>query len=134
MSDPQSMGEVRSEPRERTLLLTVDRAAKRNSFTPKMMRELAEALTRLDESPELWVGVLSFAGPHATAGLDMPLFFAPGADARLDPALVDPFGLGRRCRKPVVVAVQGITYTVGIELLLAADIAVAADDARFQGK
>ena len=52
------MGEVRSEPRERTLLLTVDRAAKRNSFTPKMMRELAEALTRLDESPELWVGVL----------------------------------------------------------------------------
>jgi enoyl-CoA hydratase/carnithine racemase len=31
----------------------------------------------------------------------------------------------------MVVAVQGITYTLGIELMLAADIVVAADDCRF---
>lgn len=31
----------------------------------------------------------------------------------------------------MVAAVQGITYTLGIELMLAADIVVAADDGRF---
>jgi enoyl-CoA hydratase/carnithine racemase len=49
--------------------------------------------------------------------------------------LVDPLNLGmdgyRRRVKPMVVAVQGITYTLGIELMLAADIVVAADDCRF---
>jgi enoyl-CoA hydratase len=48
---------------------------------------------------------------------------------------VEPHDLGtpgyRRRSKPMVVAVQGITFTVGIELMLAADIVVAADDCRF---
>jgi enoyl-CoA hydratase/carnithine racemase len=48
---------------------------------------------------------------------------------------VDPLNLGdagwRRRTKPMVVAVKGITYTLGIELMLAADIVVAADDCRF---
>ncbi|HYE40658.1 MAG TPA: enoyl-CoA hydratase-related protein, partial [Ramlibacter sp.] len=49
--------------------------------------------------------------------------------------LVEPLNLGspdyRRRTKPMVVAVQGITFTLGIELMLAADIVVAADDCRF---
>ena len=49
--------------------------------------------------------------------------------------LVDPLNLGmegyRRRTKPMVVAVKGITYTLGIELMLAGDIVVAADDCRF---
>jgi enoyl-CoA hydratase/carnithine racemase len=39
--------------------------------------------------------------------------------------------MGRACRKPIVTAVQGITFTVGIEMMLAGDIVVAADDCRF---
>ena len=33
--------------------------------------------------------------------------------------------------KPLVIAVQGICFTVGVELMLSADIVVAADDCRF---
>jgi len=48
---------------------------------------------------------------------------------------VEPVDLGtpgyRRRRKPLVAAVKGITYTLGIELMLAADVVVAADDCRF---
>ena len=40
---------------------------------------------------------------------------------------IDPFGFGRSCRKPIVTAVQGITYTFGIEVALAGDIIIAAD-------
>jgi enoyl-CoA hydratase/carnithine racemase len=113
------------------LVITVDRVEKRNAFTPKMMSELSAALTGLDDAPDLWVGVLAFAGEHTTAGLDMPLFFGPDADRARPDDVVDPFGLGRRLRKPLVTAVQGITFTVGIEIALAGDIVIAASDARF---
>src|SRR5207247_3621181 len=43
---------------------------------------------------------------------------------------IDPFGLANQCRKPVVTAIQGVCFTVGIEIMLAGDIVVAAEDAR----
>src|SRR6185369_13297796 len=58
--------------------------------------------------------------------------FGPDAELRAaGPAAVDPFGLRRRLTKPLVTAVQGITFTIGIEIALAGDIVVAAADARF---
>jgi enoyl-CoA hydratase/carnithine racemase len=116
---------------EHVLLMTVDRTEKRNAFTPRMSRELATAYSRLEESPELFVGVLTFAGDHTTAGLEMPLFFGPDAEPSLPAGAVDPFGLRRRLTKPLVTAVQGITFTAGIEIALAGDIVVAASDTRF---
>jgi enoyl-CoA hydratase/carnithine racemase len=81
--------------------------------------------------------VLCAAGEHFTAGLDLPTF--AGLMQRGEQAIadgeVDPVDLGtpglRRRSKPLVVAVKGITYTLGIELMLAADIVVAADNCRF---
>lgn len=115
----------------RVLVITVDRVEKKNALTPKVVDELAAALTRLDEDPDLFVGVLVFAGDHTTAGLDMPLFFGADKTERSGPEQVDPFGLRRRLSKPLVVAVQGITFTAGIEIALAGDIVVAASDVRF---
>lgn len=124
-------GQVGSEVVDGNILrITVDRTEKKNAFTPKIAGELSAALTRLDEDDELWVGVLTFAGAHTTAGLDMPLFFGEGAAPRTTGG-VDPYGLRRRLRKPLVTAVQGITYTIGIEIALAGDVVVAAADSRF---
>jgi enoyl-CoA hydratase len=128
------LGEVRTERLDRVLRITVDRAAKMNGFTPEMFDALSDALTTLDEDDDLWVGVVTFAGAHTTAGLDLPRFasaFAGDGGAAPPDVRVDAFALRRRCRKPVVMAVQGITFTIGIEMLLAADIVVAADDCRF---
>ena len=132
-------GEVRCEVvDEHILVMTVDRVEKKNAFTPKIALELSAALTRLDDDPDLFVGVLVFAGAHTTAGLEMPLFF--GEEAKRDEARrqaeqtsepVDPYGLGRRLSKPRVTAVQGITFTIGIEIALAGDIVIAASDTRF---
>jgi enoyl-CoA hydratase/carnithine racemase len=125
-------GHVRHERHDHILQVTIDNPTKRNSFTPPMMAELSEALTRLDRDESLWVGVLCAVGDHFTAGLDMPKFFGPTAQPVERPeGNVDPFGMGVRCKKPLVTAVQGITYTVGIEMALAGDIVIAADDARF---
>jgi len=119
------------------LLIGINRPAKLNGFTPKMFRELGAAYTRLDDDPALRVGVLHAMGEHFTAGLDLPTI-APlmqRGEKAVPPGLVDPLNLDmdgyRRRTKPMLVAVKGITYTLGIELMLAADIVVAADNCRF---
>ncbi len=119
------------------LLMAINRPAKRNGFTQRMLRQLAEAYTRLDDGAGLRVGVLYAKGAHFTAGLDLTAV-APmmrRGESLFPAGLVDPVDLGmpgyRRRSKPMVVAVKGITYTLGMELMLAADIVVAADDCRF---
>ena len=130
-----SNGIVRTEREGSTLIIEVDRQDKMNGFTPEMFEGITTALELLEKDSKLWVGVLCFAGQHSTAGLDLPRFFGPNSDSGQDSSLSenrpDAFALKRRCSKPIVAAVQGITYTIGIEILLAADIVVAADDCRF---
>jgi enoyl-CoA hydratase len=133
--DPE--GRILTEVRGHVLMIGIDRPAKRNGFTPTMFRQLGEAYTRLDDDPALRVGLLHALGGHFTAGLDLPTI-APlmkRGEKAVPLGLVDPLDLGmegyRRRSKPMVVAVQGITYTLGIELMLAADIVIAAEDCRF---
>jgi enoyl-CoA hydratase len=128
----EHFGTVRQEVHGRVLKIIIDNATKRNSFSPEMMTELSGALTLLDKSEDLWVGVLCAVGDHFTAGLDMPKFFGQTATFKGIPeGNVDPFGLANRCRKPLVTAVQGIVFTVGIEIALAGDIVIAAESSRF---
>ena len=127
-------GTVTTERDGHVLLMTVDRQKKMNSFTPEMFDQLSDALGALDRDPDLWVGVLQFAGKHTSAGLDLPRFFGPGAADRgaPDPDRIDAFSMHRRCSKPVVVAVQGLVLTIAIEMMLGCDVVIAADDCRFR--
>lgn len=132
MSDDE--GSITVEVRDHLLLIGINRPEKYNSYTPHMERQLIEAFTRLDDDPQLWVGVLFGHGDHFTAGLDLPKWtasMAAGGEGRDRESQVDPMALGRSCRKPIVTAVQGITFTFGIELALAGDIVIAADNCRF---
>lgn len=134
MSERNPDGQVRCEViDERILLMTCDRVEKRNALTPSMMEELIEAYTRLDEDDALWAGVLTFAGDHTTGGIDLPKWTnkMESGEGFIEPTRVDPYSLGRRCRKPITTAVKGITYTWGIEVALGGDIIIAGDDCRF---
>jgi enoyl-CoA hydratase/carnithine racemase len=126
---------ITSERRGRLLLIGLNRPAKRNAFDPPMFHELAAALGELESDPELWCGVVFAHGDHFTGGIDLaqfaPLFRLGGDAFALGPGEIDPFGLRNRRSKPLVMAVHGIAFTIGIELLLAADIRIAASDARF---
>lgn len=132
MSESKPAGRVYHEREDHILKITIDNVAKKNAFDPYMMDQLSDAMTVLETTDDLWAGVLCAAGDDFTAGIDMPKFFGPNAiKVERREGNVDPFGLRNQCSKPVVTAVQGIVYTVGIELMLAGDIVVAADDARF---
>lgn len=132
MPDQVAEGRVFTEASGHVLKIVIDNAAKRNAFSPSMMEQLSDAFTLLENDDAYRVGVLCALGDHFTAGLDMPKFFGPNATPRKRvEGNVDPFGITRRCSKPVVTAVQGIVYTVGIEMMLAGDIVIAADSSRF---
>ena len=110
---PPPEGCIDTEARGHLLLIGINRPAKRNGWTPRMFRGLAEAYTRLDDEPELRVGVLHAFGDHFTAGLDLPAiseYMKQGKKA-FPEGLVEPQDLGlpgyRRRTKPMVVAGEG---------------------------
>ena len=127
-------GRILVEQRGHLLLIGIDRPEKRNGFTPKMFGELAAAYTRLEHAEDVRCGVLHALGDHFTAGLDMPKIAPLRKEGRalIPSSEVDPFNLREPLRtKPMVVALKGICFTVAIELMLAADVAIAAENCRF---
>lgn len=115
------------------LLIGLDRVDKHNAFDTTMLAELARAYARLESDPELRCGVLFAHGPHFTAGLDLAEVGPAIAAGRspYPPDGRDPWRLDGEWTTPLVAAAQGWVLTLGIELLLAADVRVAAPDARF---
>jgi enoyl-CoA hydratase/carnithine racemase len=129
------MSRIRTERQGHVFLIGLDRAAKRNAFDPPMFHELARAYGELDRDPEMRCGVVFAHGDHFSGGIDLaqysPRFGEPGDPFALGEGEIDPFGLRNQLSKPLVIAVHGITFTIGIEMLLASDIRIAADNARF---
>jgi enoyl-CoA hydratase/carnithine racemase len=115
--------------------MRLNRPEKRNAATVEMLRELSLAFGELDRDPELRVGLVTAEGDHFTAGLDLADVGArlgAGGLAYVPEGGLDPWGVqSDKVRKPVVVAARGTCYTLGIELILAADVAVAARGTTF---
>jgi enoyl-CoA hydratase len=131
---PAMSEHITVEKQGHVLLVGINRPEKRNAFSVAMFEAIGRAYAQLDRDDELRCGVLWAHGDHFTGGLDLAQWapvFARGTMPVPDGA-IDPLGLaGAPVRKPVVSAVQGICFTIGIELMLATDIRVAARDTRF---
>lgn len=130
------MGTLELSTKGHVLCMGLNRPEKRNAFDLDMYRALSAAYGRLHRDPGLRCGVLYAVGDHFTAGLDLAEWagcFAKGSFPDLPKDGMDPLGLDpeNQVAKPVVMAVQGLCLTIGIELLLATDIRVAEDTARF---
>jgi len=128
------MSNITEERRGHVFLIGLNRVAKRNAFDPAMFHELARAYGAYEANPDLRCAVVFAHGPHFTGGIDLAAFaplFERGDPFAQEAGQIDPFGLRSHLSKPLVIAVQGITFTIGIEMLLAADIRIAASNARF---
>ena len=121
------------------LTLTLDRPDRRNSIDDTMMLGLVDAVTAAGTDDAVRVIVLLGAGEHFCAGADIVARNASGGERpragsiqrrlptqahRLIPVLVET-------QVPVVCAVRGWAAGLGFQLALAADVCVAAADARF---
>jgi enoyl-CoA hydratase/carnithine racemase len=132
--NPQEAPAVTVEQRGHVLLIGINRPRKRNAMNLAVLRELAVAYGRVERDDEIRVGVVYAHGEHFTGGLDLAEVAGAFGDfgtvvpeGGLDPWRND----GTRWTTPIVMATQGLCYTAGIELLLAADIRIAAGDSKF---
>lgn len=119
------------------LLIGLNRPDKYNAMNLTAIDQLAKAYQLLEDSPDLRVGVVFAHGDHFCAGLDLaevgPEVARRGPDTLSGNSDIDPYGLwGAKVSKPIVIALHGISYTLSIELALASDIVIAAEDVRFR--
>jgi enoyl-CoA hydratase/carnithine racemase len=125
---------ITTERRGHVLLIGLNRPEKRNAFDPSMLSALGMAYAELDRTDDLRCGALFAHGDHFTAGIDLAQFAPQVAQGGLGlpEGALDPLGVtGPRLSKPMVCAVQGWCLTIGIELMLATDVRVAAANTRF---
>ena len=128
-------GLVRAEVHGHVLEIVFNRPKERNAFNTAMLAELSTAYTQLEDDENLRCALVYAEGKHFTLGLELD---EVAATIRREKKLpmpegnVDPWDLfGRVRRKPVVVAAHGFCFTLGIELMFAADIRIAASGTRF---
>lgn len=133
MSQDPTLETVSLERDGHVLIIGLNRPEKRNAFTVAMLADLSRAYALLESDDTLRVGVLFAHGDHFTAGLDLADVgpnIASGVVPFPDDGR-DPWRLDGDWTKPMVASAHGRCLTLGIELLLAADIRIAAATTRF---
>ena len=122
---------VRYEVDGRVATFTLDRPDQRNAVDPDLTAALGAALARFEADPDVWVGILTGAGPNFCAGADLKAI-AAGRGAELSTVDGGFAGWVRYPRtKPVIAAVRGFALAGGTELVLACDLVVASTDTSF---
>lgn len=103
-----------------------------NAVTPEMNRALRDAWNEINADQDIWVAVLSAEGEKA---------FCAGADVSADQESHERIAFGGgltgvggpllALKKPLIAAVQGYVLGGGFELVMCADVIVAANSAQF---
>ncbi len=119
------------------LRLTLARPQRRNALSRSLVSALHGAIAGVEAGSETRVVVIAGEGPAFCAGADIAEFAAAAADPSGALALADAEGIADllgaivSCPVPVVARVQGAAFGGAVGLLCAADIVIAAADARF---
>lgn len=133
-SDPTA--ELIVERDDAVITITLDRPEALNAITPNMLGQLGDELAAAADDESIRVVVLTGAGRAFSAGVDLK---ALGDREIVDGKVGDVLDLpARRVTEllstmgPITVAkINGFCFTGALELALACDIVIAADEAKF---
>ena len=124
----------------------INRPDKINAMNAAFWTEIVEIFQWVDETDAVRVVVLSGAGKHFSAGIDLMLLASVanemgkdvGRNARLLRRKIlrmqASFNAVDRCQKPVLAAIQGYCLGGAIDLIASCDMRYAAEDAQFSIK
>ena len=121
------------EDREGVAWLTLNRPQARNALSTPLMTALEDALADIEADRGVHVAVIAGAGPAFCAGHDLKEVRG-ATPAALQSLFAQCSRLMQRIitlRVPVIACVHGIATAAGCQLVATADLAIAADTARF---
>jgi enoyl-CoA hydratase len=120
---------IRTEVSDGIAVITINRPEARNAVNGAVARGIAAATDELDARSDVRVLILTGAGGTFCAGMDLKGFLSG------DRPIVAGRGFGgmaeRPPAKPVIAAVEGYALAGGFELVLACDLVVASEAAKF---
>jgi enoyl-CoA hydratase len=129
------MGQVLLHKQDGVAVLTVDSPEVKNGLTPEMGLQLSGLCDDIDADPDIGAAVVMGSGGTFCSGADRRRW-DPDADQASDEVFKQNgavYGAFRRVGSlavPTVAAVRGAAVGAGINLMLATDLRVVADDAR----
>jgi enoyl-CoA hydratase len=110
-------------------VITINRPEARNAVNGAVARGIADAVDEFDSRSDVSVLILTGAGANFSSGMDLKGFLSG------DAPIVEGRGFGgiaeRPPSKPVIAAVEGYALAGGFELVLACDLIVASEQAKF---
>ena len=120
------------EAADHVATLTLNRPEVRNAMNTALREAMLERFTALASDDDVRVIVVKGAGDKAfSAGADIREFVEPlvPTQFREQRRRIDFRQVMDRCPQPIIAAIRGIALGGGLELALACDIRIAADDA-----
>lgn len=130
------MSEVRVEIDGPVAVISLWAPDRRNALTPTMAAELTAACEEVDADPAVGAVVVRGEGGHFCAGAHRDTLAGAGTDPLGEPAhsdLSSVYGSFVRVGAlgvPVIGAVRGSAVGAGVNLALATDVRIVADDVR----
>lgn len=110
-------------------VITIDRPQARNAIDHATALAISKSVQRIDSDREIRVAILTGAGGHFCAGMDLKAFlrgeimrFSGTGFAGVTQASIS---------KPLIAAIEGYALAGGFEIALACDLVVASEDAKF---
>jgi len=127
--------ELLTERHGATLLITLSGPATRNALSTQVFAAGIETLNMAESNPDVGAVVLTGAGGHFCSGADLQNFLKNKHNLSAQGTQIDAFNQWiealRSFPKPVIAAVEGLAAGSGLALVMACDLVVAAETARF---